>query len=370
MRDEEKQWLGICVCFVLTVPAIVMTGMSFHRLQTTEVGLDYNTFTEHVADVVYTKPGLHFLGLTHRFIRFPKTIQTMKYNEADDDILHTRTADGLPVTLGMSFQFRFETARAYELYMTFGGSHLQVLDNEARSVLADVACNYSAYKFFADKQGIAYDMQRALLARFTSKLFASVDALQIETIELPVAFQEAILESIKMKQSIQAMVKYKDNMDVTFQQQVMVAEQKKNQTITLASGDAAQIMQSAMANARITNSTVEAEMYSYGKIADSLGFSESKDELLTYIWWESMKDSGQRQGKSSFMVGLNQAVYVAGTGVPKQSGPSASSRRRQRGLSENSFDGGDVDADDSDGLDALRHARWAAPSQSSSQVGT
>lgn len=378
---EERTCFMLVAGILVVIPSIVMLGMSFHRLHTTEVGLDYNTFTEHVSETVYTKPGLHFLGLTHRFIRFPKTIQTMSYNEADDDILHTRTADGLPVTLGLSFQFRFETAHAYELYMTFGGQHLQVMDNEARSSLADVACNYSAYRFFADKQGIAFDMQHFLNSDFTRKLYASVDALQIETIELPALFQEAILESIKMKQSIHATVKYRENMDVTFQQQAMVAGQNKNQTITIAHGEASRIMEAALANARITNVTADAEMYSYGNVSASLGFSPEKDDLLTYIWcapcscarapsraavaqlraarpdcwrarrrWESVKQSGEQQGKSAFMVGVNQAVYVAGSGMPQRSG------RPQRALSESSLD---ADADTGPVADAASAtAQW------------
>ncbi|KAJ1636563.1 hypothetical protein T492DRAFT_567627, partial [Pavlovales sp. CCMP2436] len=152
-----------------------MIALSFHRLQTTEVGLDYNTFRERVNTQVYMTPGLHFLGLPHRFIRFEKVVQTVQYTDDEGDILHTRTADGLPVTLGLSFQFRFDTARAYDLYMTFGKNHLQVLDNKARATVANVACNYSAYKFFSDKQGIAAHMQRVLDQELSENLYASID---------------------------------------------------------------------------------------------------------------------------------------------------------------------------------------------------
>jgi hypothetical protein len=73
--------------------------------------------------------------------------------------------------------------------MTFGKNHLQVLDNKARATIANVACNYSAYKFFSDKQGIAAHMQRVLDRELSENLYASIDALQIETIELPYLFQ-------------------------------------------------------------------------------------------------------------------------------------------------------------------------------------
>jgi len=197
--------------------------------------------------------------------------------------------------------------------MTFGGHHLQVMDNQARAVVANVACNYSAYKFFADKQGIARDMQRVLNDVFASKLFASVDALQIETIELPYEFQEAILESIKVKQSIVATQKFLENMQVTFEQDVMVATQTKNQTITLAHGHAAKITEQALANAKIIDATVDAEIEAFGTVADALGFSSAKNDLLTYIWWDGMMEKSQ-DSRSAFMVGVDQAMYVADGG--------------------------------------------------------
>jgi hypothetical protein len=92
------------LCLALTalmvgLPSIIMLALSFHRLQTTEVGLDYNTFFERIDTQVYMTPGLHFLGLPHRFIRFEKVVQTVQYTDEENDILHTRTADGLPVTV-------------------------------------------------------------------------------------------------------------------------------------------------------------------------------------------------------------------------------------------------------------------------------
>jgi regulator of protease activity HflC (stomatin/prohibitin superfamily) len=254
---------------LLAIPAIVLVGCSFHRLHTNEVGLDYDTFLERVSTTVYEQPGLHMLGLTHVFLRVPRTVLTVQYNEEEQDILHTRTADGLPVTLGLSFQYRYDTQRAHQLYMTFGDSYLQVLDNSARSIIANVASNYSAYRFFSDKQGIAAHMQHVLDERMSSELFASIDALQIETIELPSKFQDAILESIKVKQNIQAQLKFKENMMVTWEQDVMVAEQQKNQTITLAHGEAAKIHEGATANAIITNATIDAEISAYSACARS-----------------------------------------------------------------------------------------------------
>jgi hypothetical protein len=57
-------------------------------------------------------------------------------------------------------------------------------------------------------------MERVLAKVFAEKLYAQVDALQINYIQLPTTFQDAILESIATKQNITQSRRYKDNMQV------------------------------------------------------------------------------------------------------------------------------------------------------------
>jgi NADPH-dependent ferric siderophore reductase len=121
-----------------------------------------------------------------------------------------------------------------------------------------------------------------------------------------------------MKQQIQATLKYKENMQVTFEMEIMVAVQSKQQTIVLAHGEAARITELAMANANVTTATVDAQINAYSMVAEAMGFQASSQDLLDYIWWESQQELGGK-GKSSYMVGVNQAVYVAGSGAPAKS---------------------------------------------------
>ena len=202
---------GVCFCFIV-IPSIIMISMSFSSLPTVEYGLDYNAITLTVDNKTYGTAGLYFLGLGHSFIKFPRTIQTIEFNAAHRDLLHTRTLDGLPLTLGVSFQFRYIPQHLYELYRAYKLNHLHVYENTATAVIANVACNYSAYTFFNDKQGIATVMEDVLRSAFAEKLYAEVDALQINYIQLPTTFQDAILESISTKQNITQSRRYKENM--------------------------------------------------------------------------------------------------------------------------------------------------------------
>jgi len=298
---------GVCCCFVL-IPAIIMISVSFASLPTVEYGLDYNAITMTVDNTTYTQAGLYFLGLGHSFIKFPRVVQTIEFIPTHRDLLHTRTSDGLPLTLGVSFQFRYIPQHLHTLYLAYRGDHMHVYKNTATAVIANVACNYSAYTFFNDKQGIAASMQSVLSTQFAEKLYAQVEALQINYIELPISFQDAILESISTKQNITRSSRYKDNMQVTFQTNLMVSEQEKNQTIIAAAGKANQRRQQAFANAQVTEQEVTAEMNAYGNMSDTLSFGTQNG--LDYIWWDSLLANAGTSAGKEFLVGVNPQVVL------------------------------------------------------------
>ena len=303
---------GACACFVV-IPSIILIVLSFSSLQPIEYGLNFNAITMSLENTTYETAGLYFLGFGHWFIRFPRTIQTIEFMATgENQLLHTRTADGLPLTLGLSFQYRYMPQHLYKLYLTYKDEHHAVYVNTATASIANVACNYSAYTFFNDKQGIATAMQAYLNDKFTKNLYAQIDALQINQVELPVSFQDAILESISTKQNITRSMRFKENMQVTFSTQRMVAEQNANQTVIKAGGVASQTMQRARANAQMTEQTVRAEIAAFANLTSTLSFSS--ENTLNYLWWDALQSAAAQPGAPSkeFLVGLDPAAYIKG----------------------------------------------------------
>jgi hypothetical protein len=52
--------------------------------------------------------GLHFLGIGHSFIKFPRNVQTIEFSKeatANQPPISSRTSDGLEVILEISFQY-------------------------------------------------------------------------------------------------------------------------------------------------------------------------------------------------------------------------------------------------------------------------
>jgi len=294
---------GCCVLVLITV--IVLLALSFSSLDQLDYGLNYNAITHVIEDKVYSTAGLYFLGVGHYFIKYPRVIQTIEFVAEDMGRLETRTSDGLPVSLSVSFQYRYEEARLRELYLTYKQEEEEVYENTAKAVIANVATNFSAYTFFNDKQGIATEMQLEVTRVFDEQLMARVDAFQITRVELPTEFQDAILASIEAKQNITKTERYKENMQVTFETQLLVSNQTKQQTIALARGTALQRWQQAEATAFVIEQSVFAEMYAYGNLSQTVDLNVS--EGLSYIWWSQQQEVGL--GKE-YLVGLDPASVI------------------------------------------------------------
>lgn len=304
-RDKEIEWaIGGCCCCSVLITIIVLIAISFSSLEQLEYGLNYNSISLQIEKDAYQEAGLFMLGVGHYFIKYPRTIQMIEFSADDNGRLQTRTSDGLPVKLSISFQYRYQVDKLRELYYMYKGEEVEVYENTAKAVIANAATNFSAYTFFNDKQGIATEMQMKLTDLFNTRLMASIIAFQITRVELPNEFQNAILQSIEAKQNITRTQRYMENMQVTFAQQVLVANQTKQQTVALAYGSAAQRAERADATATVIAQSVEAEMYAYGNLTEHVELNVS--EGLSYIWWSTQLTKTNKE----YLVGLDPSAMI------------------------------------------------------------
>ena len=96
---------SICCSFIIVGGIFLILGFSV--LEATEIGLDYSWVSKNVDKKIYEN-GLHFLGIGHSFIRFPKMVQTIEFSKeisANQGPLLSRTLDGLEVVIEISFQY-------------------------------------------------------------------------------------------------------------------------------------------------------------------------------------------------------------------------------------------------------------------------
>ena len=77
--------------------------LAFDSVGYNQYGLNQNNLTQEIEDKVYEK-GLYQIGVVNRFIKFPKTVQTIEFY--DEYPLDSRTQDGLLIYIQLSFQYR------------------------------------------------------------------------------------------------------------------------------------------------------------------------------------------------------------------------------------------------------------------------
>lgn len=293
--------------------------MSWSYLDPTEMALKYNFIWKTVDTDIVVQPGLKFVGPWNSLVRYPKTIQTMTYDNSHRDLLDGRTRDGLPLILGLSFQYRLlaDPLSLRNLYSSFEnevGDYIRVYQLVGMHIITELATNFTAYQFFNEKQAIAHYMQVALDAYFRKNLYATVESLQINEDDLPNAFTDSVLQAANSKQNITQMTKAREAKVVEFTTARQVAMAQANVTIAKAKGQRHRILQNGRADAAIIEAYVEAERQAYTEIHKTMGLEG--DALIKYIWYDTLggggvSSSGTSGGDVQMMVGVDPAAYIS-----------------------------------------------------------
>mmetsp|Transcript_63865 Transcript_63865/g.152314 ORF Transcript_63865/g.152314 Transcript_63865/m.152314 type:complete len:323 (-) Transcript_63865:34-1002(-) len=306
--------LGVTCCLI-----IIIVWQSVSILLPTEMGLWYNPWLQTVDPVVEIQGGMKFRPF-NTLLKYPLTVQTIVYDESHQDVLDGRTQDGLPLILGVSFQYQLlpDGDHLYQLYKSYEeehGDYEKVFWLVGIHMITELATNFTAYKFFNEKQHITQVMQSALDTYFQQNLHARVVSLQIGEDDLPSAFTDVVLEAATCAQNITRMQRVLEARQVEFQTKRLVAEAQANVTIAKATGDASKIKQLAEADAAIIEAYVSAEKTAYTKIKEDLNLKGT--DLINYIWYDSLGGGGfgSSQGEkvtedTSVLVGINPAAYI------------------------------------------------------------
>jgi len=64
-------WIVGIVCGIGVLLLVILLPLSFHSLETNEVGLDYDSVNYHIDTTKLYEEGRHFLGVGHKFKIFP-----------------------------------------------------------------------------------------------------------------------------------------------------------------------------------------------------------------------------------------------------------------------------------------------------------
>jgi len=274
------------VVLAILVLIVTLIAVSFQQLGANEVGLDYSGVTLTIDTSQLHESGLHFLGPNHKFIVYRKDVQELDMR-ADNNLV-ARTVDGLQVVLDSRIFFRLSISKdnLASLYLMFGDDFETPYEDISRSIIRDVAANFTAFEFWTFRDLIQTTMENALRVKLVD-YYCNMEQFLLSNFELPVAFQEAITQTEVAKQIISSY----DSWTISNRTQIDAAVQQfRDHTapviVQQANTTATSFLLGVDADIQTLKLTVDAEVTGYNIIQEKLGFT--KEELVTYVWIDQM----------------------------------------------------------------------------------
>jgi len=295
---SEKPMLSVCgLAFLL---AIVSLLFGVANIEVTEYGLNYSKVSRTVEPKTYTS-GRYWIGPFNYFVRFPAVVKTIQFSDASlqydlmsqnrpNEMLRSRTSDGLDVNIELSFQYQLLPNELFELYTKLGGApdYHNLFVRIAVDILTETATLYSATEFFVERTKIGKKMETLLKEQFESRLYATIFSFQLRAVQLPSEFEEAIQETEVMKQDLQVAKAEQESTKVALETELMKATRRTKVRSSKASAEAQAIMLENRADIEQYTVTQHKAADSYALVSASLGGKEA--DVLEYIESRVIRD--------------------------------------------------------------------------------
>jgi len=306
MEHEFEIMPGMKVSF-LTITAItaflfalfIIFG-GIQSVEITEYGLKSNMITRKVDKEPYMS-GRYWIGPWCHFIKFPAVVKTIQFSDArmqsdlgideqGDPMLRSRTADGLDVTIELSFQYQLHEDRIYNLYTTFGAGRdfHDLFVRVAIDRLTEIATEYTANEFFVDRTRIGKAMEKQLKEDFEQKLYATIFSFQLRSVGLPDEFEKAIQKTEVKKQDVHVAEAEMESTKVALETELMKAKRRTRVKENNAEAFSESVMLENTADIEQFQATQEKAAESYKGVLKQLDNKEG--ELLAYVQSRVLRD--------------------------------------------------------------------------------
>lgn len=302
---------GCCGCCCL----IVLLFLSITIVDQTQWCLKYDFWTSSISDVVYTDPGLKFIGPLNAKICYPNTNKYVYFrfnndgNVQDGDIhkppIQVRTKDGLVVALELEYVYKLRAQDLRAMYMLVGDdgffSHLVHL---SQGIVTDHSTVFTAEEFFGNRTLVSNIFEVELRKQLASRLFLDVQTLQLQPAHFPPKYSETIDKTQAQRQDIEVATQERTTKLIQKSTQLKSATKLAEILTVTADGDAQSLM---------IDNTAKVEQYAYQQeqeatgnskvyqfFADAGGSSSAADNFMNYFTVNAFKD--RSDAKKAIMV--------------------------------------------------------------------
>lgn len=165
--------------------------------------------------------------------------------------------------------------------MNYGENYQDYMINIAIDTVNKVSNNYTAYNFFLNRTEIGNQMQDQLNTALNSSLHALVKFFQLQNVDLPDEFENAIQQTEVKKQDIEKAKAEQNKVNVEIETRLQKAEQNKYIILNKAYGIANSTISANLANVLAYNNTQWGIIDGYVNLKIQASLNNSG--LLNYI---------------------------------------------------------------------------------------
>ena len=128
MQKKVKRVLIITIVSLVVI-TLVLVLLGLARVSLDQNALNYSMITASYADNTLYGPGLYWIGIANKFIRFNKNQQTIRFSNLQtySSDLYKITAN-MEVTLQFNFQGNDSYAKASNFLQLFGEESLAIIE--------------------------------------------------------------------------------------------------------------------------------------------------------------------------------------------------------------------------------------------------
>mmetsp|Transcript_14276 Transcript_14276/g.42565 ORF Transcript_14276/g.42565 Transcript_14276/m.42565 type:complete len:373 (+) Transcript_14276:81-1199(+) len=287
---------------------LFLTLISIDAVEQTQYGLVFNWVTKSFKEEVY-HGGTHFIGFWNKFVVFPATIQTIEFGNRrpGQEMLHTRTKEGLGLHLGISFQYLLDPERLHELYSLTNVNYEMLFTRVARDQLLEAASEYEGPQYWLERQRIG-DHMRGLVNTELHKHCAALWGLQLLDIDLPDRYEESITLTQVQQQMMKTRRNEQEAARIRADTEVLTADFARLILVTQSGAQANFTLKTLSAKAEAARKKITME-------AETLGYVRQKLKLSPIHAVEYQELAAYNDlVNATFLANLPKATAVVGAG--------------------------------------------------------
>jgi len=296
--------------FVALLIGVILFGVAWDTIEPVEYGFNYNSITGDIDMTKLFEGGRYFLGVGHHFVKFPRMQVTMEFSNrdgADSGPVATRTANGVSITLGFSFQYVLQPANLGNLYNQYGQYYSQPMLRAARAQVLAVAGDKNSTDYWLNRQSVQESFQTAISMEFQLNYFCNITMFQLLSISLPESYEESIIQTQVQQQTVKQQQYQQQVTIIQMQISQLWAQANKNITEISAAANASAITVMNQANIASFNYTQTVQAKAFQNLATTLNMTPT--QLLQYIKVRTVKN--KMNGR--LVIGLDKPTGATST---------------------------------------------------------